>query len=240
MNTPPTIEGVRAKLEREGALFAADEVRCLLEQSEDRGRQLMECQDSFAEVEASATRTLGQLGAAQKEAEYLSGRYVQLSEAYNAGLARENALQEQYEDLREKLAIEEQERADFEASQARLLEQLGALQNGLHEALDIIVWMSGSDDFAPNGEAIEGWQKARDQLDQLFLLAGSNPASTQQARVAELQDQLEMLRAALIAIQQAAGVNTAEDFESFAHVTATIALNAVRVDSSPASEPGDG
>ena len=57
-----------------------------------------------------------------------------------------------------------------------LLEQLETAQKereGLREALDIIVWMSGADDFAPNGQASEGWKKARDRLDRLFMLSGS-------------------------------------------------------------------
>jgi hypothetical protein len=51
-------------------------------------------------------------------------------------------------------------------------EEIRQLREGLHEALDIIVWMSGSSDFSPEGEAYEGWKKARDKLDDLFTLAG--------------------------------------------------------------------
>jgi hypothetical protein len=38
----------------------------------------------------------------------------------------------------------------------------------LHEALDIIIWMSGSPSFSPEGEAHVGWVKARARLDSLF------------------------------------------------------------------------
>jgi hypothetical protein len=41
LNTPPTIESVRAKLERGGALFASDEVRLLAERIDELHRSLV-------------------------------------------------------------------------------------------------------------------------------------------------------------------------------------------------------
>lgn len=61
--------------------------------------------------------------------------------------------------LEEQLAIEEQERADFEASQARLLEQLKAAQAALRIALDYQDVISGPD------------------IDRIAAALGSNPAS---------------------------------------------------------------
>lgn len=50
------------------------------------------------------------------------------------------------------------------------------LEEALDEALDIIVWMSGADDFGPGGQAIVGWEKARDRLDPLFALVRGRAA----------------------------------------------------------------
>jgi hypothetical protein len=45
------------------------------------------------------------------------------------------------------------------------------LRQALRDALDAIVWMSGSPSFGPDGEAHEGWVKVRDQMDPWFELA---------------------------------------------------------------------
>lgn len=53
-------------------------------------------------------------------------------------------------------------------------QRVAELEEALREALDIIVWMSGADDFGPEGKAHEGWKKARDKLDRLFPLAAGS------------------------------------------------------------------
>ena len=52
----------------------------------------------------------------------------------------------------------------------QLEEDIGELREGLRDALGIITWMSGSDDFGPGGKAEEGWVKTRPMLDRLFGL----------------------------------------------------------------------
>jgi hypothetical protein len=56
----------------------------------------------------------------------------------------------------------------------RIVELEEALERAnvvLNEALDIIVWMSGSDDFSPEGKAYSGWVAARARLDALAAAA---------------------------------------------------------------------
>lgn len=46
-----------------------------------------------------------------------------------------------------------------------------ALRQALNDALDAVVWMSGSPSFGPDGEAHEGWVTIRESLGPLFALA---------------------------------------------------------------------
>jgi hypothetical protein len=77
---------------------------------------------------------------------------------------------ERYDVVRHAYAVEAQERGRLEGE----LERVTA---ALRDALDHIVWMSGSPSFNPDGEAREGWVKVRDDLDRLFALAGGARAA---------------------------------------------------------------
>ena len=45
------------------------------------------------------------------------------------------------------------------------------LSRALKDALDMIVWMSGSDDFSPDGKAAVGWKKNKPILDRLLKIS---------------------------------------------------------------------
>lgn len=46
--------------------------------------------------------------------------------------------------------------------------QVSDLRGLLREAADMIQWMSGSNDFAPGGQAYEGWRKSQDKLTEII------------------------------------------------------------------------
>jgi hypothetical protein len=62
---------------------------------------------------------------------------------------------------------------------------LGEAREALADACDVAVWMSGSNDFSPDGKAAEGWEKARPKLhgalavlSRLRALAAASPGTT--------------------------------------------------------------
>jgi len=56
-------------------------------------------------------------------------------------------------------------------SDSTFSEAANEVLSALNEAINIIIWMSGAEDFGPGGKANEGWVKARERLDHLFLVA---------------------------------------------------------------------
>ena len=53
----------------------------------------------------------------------------------------------------------------FEAERDRLRAVVAKLVGALGTTIDLAIWMSGADDFAPGQPAHEGWQKAAAHLD---------------------------------------------------------------------------
>jgi hypothetical protein len=49
--------------------------------------------------------------------------------------------------------------------QAALASSYQEAEKALRDVLDVAIWMSGSPSFGPEGEAHEGWVKARPKLD---------------------------------------------------------------------------
>jgi len=43
----------------------------------------------------------------------------------------------------------------------------------LKEMIDTVIWMSGSSDFSPEGQAWEGWVEAREKLSEAFEYVNS-------------------------------------------------------------------
>lgn len=43
----------------------------------------------------------------------------------------------------------------------------------LDEMIETVIWMSGSADFGPEGQAHEGWIKAREKLNAAMAFVGS-------------------------------------------------------------------
>lgn len=62
----------------------------------------------------------------------------------------------------------------------RIVEQFETCREHLRETVDTAIWMSGSDDFAPNGKAGDEWVRRREFLYKaltfLSLSEPSNPA----------------------------------------------------------------
>ncbi len=70
-------------------------------------------------------------------------------------------------------SMTERERAD--AAEQRE----AALVEALRDMTDLVIWMSGSPSFSPEGEAHEGWKKRRDGIDKaVTVLAAHEQAGT--------------------------------------------------------------
>jgi hypothetical protein len=54
-----------------------------------------------------------------------------------------------------------------------LKEENAILLESLSKMIDVVLWMSGSNDFSPEGQAFEGWKKAQSDIDNAHKLVDS-------------------------------------------------------------------
>lgn len=62
-----------------------------------------------------------------------------------------------------------------------LVEQFETCREHLREIIDVAIWMSGSEDFAPNGKCGSAWPEQRERLYAALAFLNSNPASEPKA-----------------------------------------------------------
>lgn len=55
---------------------------------------------------------------------------------------------------------------DPQSPDARLIAESPVLLEALKEMTDMVIWMSGSPDFGPDGQAHEGWLRNRDKVNK--------------------------------------------------------------------------